>query len=155
MISFFSLSLAFAAIVTAAGSDNQLFNESSSIPSDATPQYIKLYKICESASSKTYVAVRYGENTYNTFEYGACYPTATEGKPGEMAVFCKPATCYGYLDLYCTGGPVPPVPILVPQYTSLTNVADITQLLKYSAVCSDPNEHYQRTITTEQADVEN
>jgi len=131
MMILLSLFFAFAAILEAASI--------SSTPFGAISEYVKLYKLCEDASSQTCVAARYGDDYYKTFEYGACFSTEVEGKRLQTSVFCKSATCYDNPNLNCTGGAALPVPVPVLEYTYFANLADVTELLDHGAICQ-PNE---------------
>ncbi|KAF8184236.1 hypothetical protein BJ912DRAFT_1144658 [Pholiota molesta] len=106
------------------------------VPVEGT--YAELYNLCESKGSQSYVGVLYADGTKKTFNFGECYPYAYGPVLAQQAVFCKGATCENNPNPDCTGGAIPPVPVVVPPLTTLINAADFVQLIGQGATCQ-PN----------------
>lgn len=106
------------------------------IPPDALSEYFKLFKLCEDAGANSYVGVLYQNDQYVTYKFGQCYPyQLSNGNLAKMAVFCKSSTCNNNPNPDCTGGAVPPAPIIVPEGLTLINAADFVQYIGQGATC--------------------
>ncbi|KAH9480033.1 hypothetical protein JR316_0006630 [Psilocybe cubensis] len=95
----------------------------------------KLLALCNAAEQNTYLAVRFGDDYYTTFDYNVCYPYKIGDKVAQQAFFCKAATCYNNANEDCTGGSIPPAPIIIPTRISLPNTADFIHFLGQGALC--------------------